>query len=157
MWGTISARTQRAIVSRSSACSSSNGGIEARPPLSLITLSMAPTYVTYIRGSRVTNCLERCTIDQCNPSASRAHPTGVERSAARDTSRADFGTGAMEATTIDEAAAAAVDGQQAGEAVFSLELSDDQRDIRDWVHGVAECIVRPPASAWDEREETTWS
>jgi acyl-CoA dehydrogenase len=61
----------------------------------------------------------------------------------------------MEATTIDEAAAA-VNGEQASDAVFSLELSDDQRDIRDWVHGFAEGVVRPAASEWDEREETPW-
>ncbi len=39
---------------------------------------------------------------------------------------------------------------------FSLELSQDQRDIRDWVHGFAESVVRPAASEWDEREETPW-
>jgi acyl-CoA dehydrogenase len=39
---------------------------------------------------------------------------------------------------------------------FSLELSQDQRDIRDWVHGFAEQVVRPAASEWDEREETPW-
>jgi acyl-CoA dehydrogenase len=39
---------------------------------------------------------------------------------------------------------------------FSLELSDDQRDIRDWVHGFAEGVVRPAAHEWDEREETPW-
>ena len=39
---------------------------------------------------------------------------------------------------------------------FSLELSDDQRDIRDWVHGFAESVVRPAAAEWDEREETPW-
>ena len=39
---------------------------------------------------------------------------------------------------------------------FSLDLSDDQRDIRDWVHGFAENVVRPAASEWDEREETPW-
>jgi acyl-CoA dehydrogenase len=39
---------------------------------------------------------------------------------------------------------------------FSLELSDDQKDIRDWVHGFAENVVRPAASEWDEREETPW-
>jgi acyl-CoA dehydrogenase len=42
------------------------------------------------------------------------------------------------------------------EAPFSLELSDDQRDIRDWVHGFAEGVVRPAAADWDEREETPW-
>jgi acyl-CoA dehydrogenase len=42
------------------------------------------------------------------------------------------------------------------ETPFSLELSQDQRDIRDWVHGFAEGVVRPAASEWDEREETPW-
>ena len=41
-------------------------------------------------------------------------------------------------------------------AAFSLALSDDQRDIRDWVHGFAENVVRPAAAEWDEREETPW-
>ena len=41
-------------------------------------------------------------------------------------------------------------------AAFSLGLSDDQRDIRDWVHGFAENVVRPAAAEWDEREETPW-
>jgi acyl-CoA dehydrogenase len=44
----------------------------------------------------------------------------------------------------------------AGTAAFSLELSDDQRDVRDWVHGFAERVVRPAAAEWDEREETPW-
>jgi acyl-CoA dehydrogenase len=39
---------------------------------------------------------------------------------------------------------------------FSLELSQDQKDIREWVHGFAEGVVRPAASEWDEREETPW-
>src|SRR4051794_17395245 len=39
---------------------------------------------------------------------------------------------------------------------FTLELSQDQRDVRDWVHGFAEQVVRPAASEWDEREETPW-
>jgi acyl-CoA dehydrogenase len=39
---------------------------------------------------------------------------------------------------------------------FSLELSGDQRDIREWVHGFAENVVRPAAVEWDEREETPW-
>ena len=50
--------------------------------------------------------------------------------------------------------AAAQDGQEA--PPFSLDLSEDQRDIRDWVHGFAEGVVRPAASEWDEREETPW-
>src|SRR5215213_5547271 len=42
------------------------------------------------------------------------------------------------------------------ESSFSLELSDDQKDIREWVHGFAEGTVRPAAAEWDEREETPW-
>src|SRR5256714_13411909 len=38
----------------------------------------------------------------------------------------------------------------------SLDLTQDQRDIRDWVHGFAEGVVRPAAAEWDEREETPW-
>ena len=39
---------------------------------------------------------------------------------------------------------------------FSLELTQDQKDVRDWVHGFAANVVRPAASEWDEREETPW-
>jgi acyl-CoA dehydrogenase len=39
---------------------------------------------------------------------------------------------------------------------FSLELNQDQQDIRDWVHGFAEGVMRPAAEEWDEREETPW-
>src|SRR6195952_3395408 len=42
------------------------------------------------------------------------------------------------------------------EPVFSLALTQDQKDIRDWVHGFAEGVVRPAAHEWDEREETPW-
>src|SRR4051794_32301240 len=41
-------------------------------------------------------------------------------------------------------------------STFSLTLNQDQRDIREWVHGFAEKVVRPAASEWDEREETPW-
>jgi acyl-CoA dehydrogenase len=40
--------------------------------------------------------------------------------------------------------------------VFTLELNQDQKDIREWVHGFAEGVVRPAAAEWDEREETPW-
>jgi acyl-CoA dehydrogenase len=43
-----------------------------------------------------------------------------------------------------------------GEPSFTLELNQDQKDIRDWVHGFAEGVVRPAAEEWDEREETPW-
>jgi acyl-CoA dehydrogenase len=42
------------------------------------------------------------------------------------------------------------------EPTFSLALTQDQKDIRDWVHGFAEGVVRPAAHEWDEREETPW-
>jgi acyl-CoA dehydrogenase len=41
-------------------------------------------------------------------------------------------------------------------AAFSLALSDEQRDVRDWVHGFSEKVIRPAAAEWDEREETPW-
>jgi alkylation response protein AidB-like acyl-CoA dehydrogenase len=40
--------------------------------------------------------------------------------------------------------------------MFSLELDEDQRDLRDWVHGFAADVIRPAAHEWDEREETPW-
>ena len=46
--------------------------------------------------------------------------------------------------------------QETPEVAFSLELTQDQKDVRDWVHGFAENVVRPAASEWDEREETPW-
>lgn len=39
---------------------------------------------------------------------------------------------------------------------FSLELTEEQRDLRDWVHGFAADVVRPAAAEWDRREETPW-
>jgi acyl-CoA dehydrogenase len=63
----------------------------------------------------------------------------------------------MEASAQAEAAVAAATGEAEVESPpFSLELSDGQRDIRDWVHGFAEQVVRPGAGEWDEREETPW-
>jgi acyl-CoA dehydrogenase len=60
----------------------------------------------------------------------------------------------MEAITTDDVVDAMSDGGEP--PPFSLELSQDQQDIRDWVHGFAEGVVRPAASEWDEREETPW-
>jgi acyl-CoA dehydrogenase len=48
------------------------------------------------------------------------------------------------------------EGAEAGGPRFTLELNQDQQDIRDWVHGFAEGVVRPAAAEWDEREETPW-
>src|ERR1700712_1958342 len=69
---------------------------------------------------------------------------------------------AAPATPSDAAHAAAEQAGQAAangeapEGVFSMALNQDQKDIRDWVHGFAEGVVRPAASEWDEREETPW-
>ncbi|GHF30346.1 acyl-CoA dehydrogenase [Streptomyces mashuensis] len=37
-----------------------------------------------------------------------------------------------------------------------MELNDDQKAVRDWVHGFAEGVMRPAAAEWDEREEFPW-
>jgi alkylation response protein AidB-like acyl-CoA dehydrogenase len=39
---------------------------------------------------------------------------------------------------------------------FSLQLSDDVIEVRDWVHKFSAEVIRPAASEWDEREETPW-
>ena len=39
---------------------------------------------------------------------------------------------------------------------FSLEPSQDVRDVRDWAHGFAKDVIRPAGAEWDEREETPW-
>ncbi|MGH9155799.1 MAG: acyl-CoA dehydrogenase family protein [Acidimicrobiales bacterium] len=41
-------------------------------------------------------------------------------------------------------------------AEFCLDLNEDQRQVRSWVHRFAESVVRPVAAEWDEREETPW-
>ena len=61
----------------------------------------------------------------------------------------------MSATDL-VAEAAGETAPEPAETPFSLELSQDQKDIRDWVHGFAEGVVRPAAEEWDEREETPW-
>jgi alkylation response protein AidB-like acyl-CoA dehydrogenase len=39
---------------------------------------------------------------------------------------------------------------------FSFELNDEQKAVREWVHGFAADVMRPAAAEWDEREETPW-
>jgi len=39
---------------------------------------------------------------------------------------------------------------------FCMDLSQDVREMRDWLHGFAETVIRPAGSEWDEREETPW-
>src|SRR5271166_6905256 len=65
-------------------------------------------------------------------------------------------TDAAPAIDPSATALAAVAQPDGVECAFSLELSQDQRDIRDWVHGFAADVVRPAAHEWDEREETPW-
>ena len=42
------------------------------------------------------------------------------------------------------------------DATFSLELSEEVVQVRDWVHEFADTVIRPAAAEWDEREETPW-
>jgi acyl-CoA dehydrogenase len=63
----------------------------------------------------------------------------------------------LNATSTEELVEQAVaGGTEAPVPTFSLELNQDQKDIRDWVHGFAADVVRPAAAEWDEREETPW-
>jgi acyl-CoA dehydrogenase len=62
----------------------------------------------------------------------------------------------MEAATDPDSVVESVTQTSDEPATFSLSLTQDQKDIRDWVHGFAEGVVRPAASEWDEREETPW-
>ena len=39
---------------------------------------------------------------------------------------------------------------------FSLDLNDEQQQIRSWAHDFASSVIRPAAAEWDEREETPW-
>src|SRR3954452_23782229 len=71
------------------------------------------------------------------------------------------GASPVEAATPTDAAARAAEAQvptngQPPEKEFSMALNQDQKDIRDWVHGFAENVVRPAAAEWDEKEETPW-
>ncbi|HEY3005578.1 MAG TPA: acyl-CoA dehydrogenase family protein, partial [Kribbellaceae bacterium] len=39
---------------------------------------------------------------------------------------------------------------------FSLDLNDEQKEIRAWAHDFAENVIRPAAPEWDEKEQTPW-
>jgi acyl-CoA dehydrogenase len=39
---------------------------------------------------------------------------------------------------------------------FSLELTEDVQQVKDWVHEFAKDVIRPAGEEWDEREETPW-
>jgi acyl-CoA dehydrogenase len=59
-------------------------------------------------------------------------------------------------TDAAEAAVEAIAGAANQEVTFSLALTQDQKDIRDWVHGFAADVIRPAAHEWDEKEQTPW-
>src|SRR6476620_6185276 len=69
-------------------------------------------------------------------------------------------TAATEEAVDEQSAAAAAEeylaSQQPAVGDFSMDLNQDQKDLRDWVHGFAEGVMRPAAAEWDEREETPW-
>jgi acyl-CoA dehydrogenase len=79
-------------------------------------------------------------------SASSTSPAASTPAEAADAAAADAAAAAVEAIT----------GSAGQETIFSLALNQDQKDIRDWVHGFAADVVRPAAHEWDEKEETPW-
>src|SRR5437763_16771430 len=42
------------------------------------------------------------------------------------------------------------------DAIFSLDLNEDQQELRKWLHEFAAEVIRPAAHESDEREETPW-
>ena len=71
-------------------------------------------------------------------------------------------TAAATTSTADAASEGQVEEQVAelgieiSDSPFSMELSQVQKDIRDWAHGFAENTIRPAAEEWDEKEEFPW-
>jgi acyl-CoA dehydrogenase len=59
-------------------------------------------------------------------------------------------------TEAAEAAVEAIAGAASKDSAFSMALSQDQKDIREWVHGFAADVMRPVAHEWDEKESTPW-
>src|ERR1700748_965739 len=48
------------------------------------------------------------------------------------------------------------DGSSDDGPQFTLELHQDQKDIKEWVHRFDDGVVRPAAADWDQRAETPW-
>ncbi len=71
-----------------------------------------------------------------------APPTAVSSDSSPAATGAAAGTASTEAASQD--------------VTFSLALTQDQKDIREWVHGFAADVVRPAAHEWDEKEQTPW-
>ncbi len=65
-------------------------------------------------------------------------------------------TSVADNTEAAEAAVEAIASAAGKEAAFSMALSQDQKDVRDWVHGFAADVIRPAAHEWDEQEATPW-
>src|SRR6266481_9443787 len=40
--------------------------------------------------------------------------------------------------------------------MIGFDITQEQKDLRDLVHGFARDVIRPAAPEWDEREETPW-
>lgn len=59
-------------------------------------------------------------------------------------------------TTSTETQQEQQNGSGADSPVFTLELTQDQKDIQEWAHGFAENVLRPNAHEWDEKEEFPW-
>src|SRR6202034_3698124 len=65
-------------------------------------------------------------------------------------------TSVADSTEAAEAAVEAITSAASKEVSFSLALTQDQKDVRDWVHGFAADVIRPAAHEWDEKEQTPW-
>ena len=62
----------------------------------------------------------------------------------------------MTSTTTPEEVIQEQAGDSGDTPKFSLELTQDQKDIQEWAHGFAENVMRPAAHEWDEKEEFPW-
>jgi acyl-CoA dehydrogenase len=58
-------------------------------------------------------------------------------------------------STVEEQIEAATATPEAA-PTFNMALTQDQKDIREWVHGFAADVMRPAAHEWDEKEATPW-
>ena len=65
-------------------------------------------------------------------------------------------TASADAAEAAEAAVEAIESASGTDVGFSLALNQDQKDIREWVHGFAADVIRPAAHEWDEKEKTPW-
>ena len=59
-------------------------------------------------------------------------------------------------SATDVTAVEAITSVASKDVTFSMALTQDQKDIREWVHGFASDVMRPAAHEWDEKEKTPW-